>query len=42
MQQLMQRLDKPPARQKPVQDCKKDKGGSKSGKKGKGTKGCKR
>uniref|UniRef100_A0A9L0JIG3 Chemokine interleukin-8-like domain-containing protein n=1 Tax=Equus asinus TaxID=9793 RepID=A0A9L0JIG3_EQUAS len=42
VQQLMQRLDKPPARQKPVQDCKKDKGGSKSGKKGKGTKGCKR
>uniref|UniRef100_F7A287 Chemokine interleukin-8-like domain-containing protein n=1 Tax=Equus caballus TaxID=9796 RepID=F7A287_HORSE len=41
VQQLMQRLDKPPARQKPVQDCKKDKGGSKSGKKGKGTKGCK-
>ncbi|XP_059958315.1 C-C motif chemokine 21 [Mesoplodon densirostris] len=42
VQQLMKRLDKPPAPWKPAQDCKKDKGAPKSGKKGKGSKGCKR
>uniref|UniRef100_A0A452RSQ1 C-C motif chemokine ligand 21 n=1 Tax=Ursus americanus TaxID=9643 RepID=A0A452RSQ1_URSAM len=42
VQQLMQRLDQPPAPQKPVQGCKKDRGAPKSGKKGKGSKGCKR
>ncbi|XP_004392283.1 C-C motif chemokine 21 isoform X1 [Neomonachus schauinslandi] len=42
VQQLMQRLDQPPAPQKQVQGCKKDKGAPKSGKKGKGSKGCKR
>ncbi|KAF5912880.1 C-C motif chemokine 21-like [Diceros bicornis minor] len=42
VQQLMQRLDKPPAPRKPAQGCKKDKGAPKSGKKGKGSKGCKR
>ncbi|XP_047556333.1 C-C motif chemokine 21 [Lutra lutra] len=42
VQQLMQRLDQPPAPQKQVQGCKKDKGTPKSGKKGKGSKGCKR
>ncbi|NP_001005258.1 C-C motif chemokine 21 precursor [Canis lupus familiaris] len=42
VQQLMQRLDKPPAPRKQGQSCKKDKGAPKSGKKGKGSKGCKR
>lgn len=42
MQKLMQHLDKPSAPRKPVQDCKKEKGAPKSGKKGKGSKGCKR
>ncbi|KAB0391877.1 hypothetical protein E2I00_013034 [Balaenoptera physalus] len=42
VQQLMQRLDKPSAPWKPAQDCKKDKGAPKSGKKGKSSKGCKR
>uniref|UniRef100_A0A673USJ2 C-C motif chemokine ligand 21 n=1 Tax=Suricata suricatta TaxID=37032 RepID=A0A673USJ2_SURSU len=42
VQQLMQRLDKPPALRKQVQGPKKDKGASKSGKKGKGSKGYKR
>ncbi|KAM8941555.1 C-C motif chemokine 21 isoform 2-T2 [Lycaon pictus] len=41
VQQLMQRLDKPPAPRKQGQSCKKDKGAPKSGKKGKGSKGCK-
>lgn len=38
VQRLMQRLDTPPVPRKPVQRCKKDK----SGKKRKGSKGCKR
>lgn len=38
VQQLMQRLDTPPATQKSAQRCKKDK----SGNKGKGSRGCKR
>ncbi|XP_019822024.1 C-C motif chemokine 21 [Bos indicus] len=42
VQKLMQHLDKPSAPRKPVQDCKKEKGAPKSGKKGKGSKGCKR
>ncbi|XP_062062957.1 C-C motif chemokine 21 [Lepus europaeus] len=42
VQQLMKRLDRPPAPQKQVQACRKDGGASKSGKKGKGSKGCKR
>ncbi|KAI4542392.1 hypothetical protein MG293_007771 [Ovis ammon polii] len=42
VQNLMRRLDKPSAPRKPAQDCKKDKGAPKSGKKGKGSKGCKR
>ncbi|VFV20374.1 c-c motif chemokine 21-like [Lynx pardinus] len=42
VQQLMQRLDKPPAPRKQGQSCKRDKGAPKSGKKGKGSKGCKR
>ncbi|XP_036753978.2 C-C motif chemokine 21 isoform X1 [Manis pentadactyla] len=41
VQQLMQRLDKPPAPRKQVPGCKKEKGTPKSGKKGKGSKGCK-
>ncbi|KAG8505895.1 C-C motif chemokine 21 [Galemys pyrenaicus] len=42
VQQLMQRLDKPPAPRKQARGCKKDKAGSKPGKKGKVSKGCKR
>ncbi|KAM9206247.1 C-C motif chemokine 21 [Dugong dugon] len=42
VQQLMQRLDKPPAPRKGPQGCRKDKGGPKPGKKGKGSKACKR
>ncbi|XP_065803282.1 C-C motif chemokine 21 [Muntiacus reevesi] len=42
VQKLMRRLDKPSAPRKPAQDCKKNKGAPKSGKKGKRSKGCKR
>ncbi|XP_026311958.1 C-C motif chemokine 21 isoform X2 [Piliocolobus tephrosceles] len=38
VQQLMQHLDKTPAPQKPAQGCRKDRGVSKNGKKGKGCK----
>ncbi|XP_002708059.1 C-C motif chemokine 21 [Oryctolagus cuniculus] len=38
VQQLMKRLDRPPAPKKQVQACRKDGGASKSGKKGKGCK----
>ncbi|XP_003800304.1 C-C motif chemokine 21 [Otolemur garnettii] len=41
VQQLMQRLDKPPAPQKQVRGCRKDKGTPTAGKKGKSSKGCK-
>ncbi|XP_003470733.1 C-C motif chemokine 21 [Cavia porcellus] len=37
VQQLMKRLDNPP-----VQGCRKDRGNPKAGKRGKGSKGCKR
>ncbi|XP_005401099.1 PREDICTED: C-C motif chemokine 21 [Chinchilla lanigera] len=37
VQQLMKRLDSPPA-----QGCRKDRGNPKSGRKGKGSKGCKK
>uniref|UniRef100_G3TPL8 Chemokine interleukin-8-like domain-containing protein n=2 Tax=Elephantidae TaxID=9780 RepID=G3TPL8_LOXAF len=42
VQQLMQQLDKPPAPRKGSQGCRKDKGGPKPGKKGRGSKACKR
>lgn len=42
VQQLMKRLDNPTAPQKRAQACNKDGGASKLGKKGKGSKGCKK
>ncbi|KAM5299227.1 C-C motif chemokine 21 [Ctenodactylus gundi] len=42
VQQLMKRLDQPPAPRKPPQGCKKDRGTPRPGKKGKGSRGCKR
>uniref|UniRef100_A0A8C5LE50 6Ckine n=1 Tax=Jaculus jaculus TaxID=51337 RepID=A0A8C5LE50_JACJA len=42
VQRLMQRLDDPPAPRKQVQGCRKNRGAPKPGKKGKGSKGCKR
>ncbi|MBZ3879963.1 C-C motif chemokine 21c [Sciurus carolinensis] len=42
VQQLMKRLDKPPAPRKENQGCRKDRGTHKSGKKRKDSKGCKR
>ncbi|XP_004581080.2 C-C motif chemokine 21 [Ochotona princeps] len=42
VQQLMKRLDNPTAPQKRAQACSKDGGASKLGKKGKGSKGCKK
>ncbi|KAM4849601.1 C-C motif chemokine 21 [Urocitellus parryii] len=42
VQQLMKRLDKPPAPRKEGQGCRKDRETQKPGKKRKGSKGCKR
>ncbi|XP_042552103.1 C-C motif chemokine 21 [Dipodomys spectabilis] len=42
VQKLMQRLAEPPALRKPGQACRKNRGTSKSGKKGKGPRGCRR